>query len=43
MKKIIFTIKIINLNTKIFTKKIIVAFILKINSGSIYIKIVLIN
>lgn len=43
MKKIIFTIKIINLNTKIFAKKIIVAFILKINSGSIYIKIVLIN
>lgn len=42
-KKIVFDIKIIDLNTKIFAKKIIIAFIFKINSSNIYKIMVLIN
>lgn len=43
IEKIVFIIKIIDLNIMIFTKKIIIALIFEINSKNIYIKKVLIN
>ena len=39
----VFAIKKINLNTKIFIEKIIIVFVFKINSNNIYIVITLIN
>lgn len=42
-EKIIFVIKIIHLDTKIFIKKIIIVFIFKIDSNNIYMAIALIN
>lgn len=38
-EKVVSVIKIIDLNVKVFIKKIMVAFLLKINSGCIYITV----
>ena len=43
IKKVIFAIKIIDLNTEIFAKKAIIALIFEIDSSGIYIAIILIN
>ena len=43
IRKIVFTIKIINLNTIIFVEKSIIALIFEIKSNSINIIIILIN
>ena len=43
IEKVVFIIKIINLDTKVFTKKIIVSLIFKINNSNIYIIMTLIN
>lgn len=42
-KKVVFAIKIIELNNKLSIKKIIVVLIFKINDSSIYIAMTLIN
>lgn len=42
-KKIVFAIKIINLDAEMFIEKVIVAFVFKINGGSIYMVMILIN
>ena len=43
IKKIVSAIKIIDVDTKIFAKKIIVILIFEVNNNNIYIKIALIN
>lgn len=43
IKEVMFIIKIIDLDDKIFAEKAMVSLIFKINSGGIYIAMVLIN
>lgn len=43
IKKVVFTIKIINLNIKIFAKKTMMALVFEINNGSIHMIITLMN
>lgn len=42
-EKVVFNVKIIDLNTEVSVKKIIVAFIFKIDCSAIYTAIILIN
>lgn len=43
IEKVLFAVKIINLNIKVFIKKKLVAFVFKINSNNIYTAMISIN